>query len=103
LRRDRVVADHRGGRMTTAKRAPASSGPGGPGGPGAPGAPGEPSATAVRPPMTRTPFGMVGMPSPQKAKHFKQSARRLMRRLAPERNGIIAVIGLALSSVMLGL
>jgi ATP-binding cassette subfamily B protein len=53
--------------------------------------------------MQRTPFGMIGMAPPQKAKHFKQSARRLATRLAPERAGVIAVLGLALSSVMLGL
>jgi ATP-binding cassette subfamily B protein len=78
--------------MTTEKPAP--------GGPVAAG----PSETATaRPAMTRTPFGVVGMAPPQKAKDFKQSARRLMGRLAPERNGIIAVLALALSSVMLGL
>jgi ATP-binding cassette, subfamily B, multidrug efflux pump len=63
----------------------------------------EPSETASRPAPTRTPFGVIGMAPPQKAKHFKQSARRLLGRLAPERNGVIAVIALALSSVTLGL
>jgi ATP-binding cassette subfamily B protein len=77
--------------MTTEKRAP---------GPGA----AAPSETATaRPTMTRTPFGVVGMAPPQKAKHFKQSGLRLIARLSPERNGVIAVIALALSSVMLGL
>jgi ATP-binding cassette subfamily B multidrug efflux pump len=76
--------------MSTAKRAP---------GPDA--APSE--GAAARPAMTRTPFGMIGMAPPQKAKHFKQSARRLLARLAPERNGVIAVLGLAVSSVALGL
>jgi ATP-binding cassette, subfamily B, multidrug efflux pump len=74
--------------MTTEKRAPGAAAP---------------SEAPARPAMTRTPFGVIGMAPPQKARHFKQSARRLMGRLAPERNGVIAVVALALSSVMIGL
>ena len=73
--------------MSTPSRAPA--------GPAAP-------ARAGSPPPTRGPFGFGPMP-PQKAKHFKQSARRLIGQLAPERAGAIGVLALAVSSVMLGL
>jgi ATP-binding cassette subfamily B protein len=40
---------------------------------------------------------------PQKAKNFKQSARRLIGQLSPERAGAIGVLALAVSSVMLAL
>ena len=55
-------------------------------------------------PPARGPFGggMGAMP-PQKAKAFKPSARRLIGRLAPERAGVLAVLALALTSVVLGL
>ena len=45
-------------------------------------------------------FGNVGMPA-EKAKDFKNSTRRLLARLAPERFRAIAVIGLAITSVTL--
>jgi ATP-binding cassette, subfamily B, multidrug efflux pump len=73
--------------MTTPSRAPA-----------APAAPGRAGA----PPPARGPFGFGAMP-PQKAKHFKRSARRLIGQLAPERVGAIGVLALAVSSVMLAL
>ncbi|HEY0482900.1 MAG TPA: ABC transporter ATP-binding protein [Kofleriaceae bacterium] len=65
-------------------------------------APAEPGAAASRPPPTRTPFGFGPMP-PQKAKHFKSSARRLIARLAPQRAGLVGVLAAAVSSVMLAL
>jgi len=46
-------------------------------------------------------FNFGPMP-PQKAKNFKQSARRLVAQLAPERAGLIGVLALAVSSVALG-
>jgi ATP-binding cassette subfamily B multidrug efflux pump len=58
------------------------------------------STAASRPAANRGPFAFHVGP-PQKAKHFKQSARRLIARLAPERAGFIGVLALALSSVML--
>jgi ATP-binding cassette subfamily B protein len=60
------------------------------------------STAASRPAPSRGPFGMNAGP-PQKAKHFKQSGRRLIARLAPERAGFIGVLALAVSSVMLSL
>jgi len=60
------------------------------------------STAASRPVPARGPFGMNAGP-PQKAKHFKQSGRRLIARLAPERAGFIGVLALAVSSVMLSL
>ena len=62
-----------------------------------------PGAPESRPsPPQRGPFAFNVGP-PQKAKHFKQSARRLIARLAPERAGFIGVLALAVSSVMLAL
>jgi ATP-binding cassette subfamily B protein len=46
----------------------------------------------------RGPFNMVSGP-PQKSKHFKASARRLIRQLAPDKAGLLAVIVLAVASV----
>ncbi|MBC7976302.1 MAG: ABC transporter ATP-binding protein [Myxococcales bacterium] len=43
---------------------------------------------------------MVGGP-PQKSKHFKASARRLIRKLAPDKLGLLAVIAFAVGSVAL--
>ncbi len=60
------------------------------------------STAASRPVPSRGPFGMNAGP-PQKAKHFKQSGRRLIARLAPERAGFIGVLALAVSSLMLSL
>ncbi len=74
--------------MTTPSRAPAGPRPG---------------ATTAQPAMTRGPFGVMGGAPPQKAKHFKKSARRLMARLAPERAAVIAVLAAAVSGVMLSL
>jgi ATP-binding cassette, subfamily B, multidrug efflux pump len=54
-------------------------------------------------PPARGPFGGFGAAPPQKAKAFKPSARRLIGRLAPDRLGVFAVIGLAITSVVLGL
>ncbi len=68
--------------------------------PSAPAAPAAPGRAGGPPP--RGPFQIGAMP-PQKAKHFKQSARRLIGQLAPERAGVIGVLVLAVSSVMLAL
>ena len=60
-------------------------------------------AVASRPgsqPPPRAMFNFGPMP-PQKAKNFKQSARRLIAQLAPERAGLIGVLALAVSSVAL--
>ena len=54
---------------------------------------------AAGPPM-RGPMG-AGMAPPQKAKHFKSSARRLLGLLAPQKPLILVVIALAISSVSL--
>jgi len=43
--------------------------------------------------------GALGSAPPQKAKHFKSSARRLIGRLAPNRLALVAVFALALVSV----
>ncbi len=51
------------------------------------------------PPM-RGPMGM-GMGPPQKAKHFRSSARRLIGLLAPQRHLITIVVALAVASVSL--
>jgi ATP-binding cassette subfamily B multidrug efflux pump len=61
-------------------------------------------AGAARPaaPPPRGPFNFGPMP-PQKAKHFKQSARRLIGQLAPERAGLFGVLALAVSGVVLAL
>ncbi|HWU91135.1 MAG TPA: ABC transporter ATP-binding protein, partial [Kofleriaceae bacterium] len=82
----------------------ASPGPGpGPGGPGR--GPGGPPGGPPRPVMAnRGPFGGgFGAGPPQKSKQFGPSARRLIRRLAPERAGVIAVIACAVVSVVLSL
>ncbi|HEX4452301.1 MAG TPA: ABC transporter ATP-binding protein [Kofleriaceae bacterium] len=58
-----------------------------------------------RPPpalMNRGPFAMGGAP-PQKAKDLKGSARRLIRRLAPERGAMVIVVLASLVSVGLAL
>ncbi|MEO8704979.1 MAG: ABC transporter ATP-binding protein [Kofleriaceae bacterium] len=54
-------------------------------------------------PPARGPFAGMGGAPPQKAKAFKPSARRLIGRLAPERIGVFAVIGLAITSIVLSL
>jgi ATP-binding cassette subfamily B multidrug efflux pump len=46
----------------------------------------------------RGPFNFVSGP-PQKSKHFKLSARRLIQQLTPDKSGLIAVIALAVASV----
>ena len=51
----------------------------------------------------RGPFAGMGGAPPQKAKAFKSSARRLIGQLAPERVGVLAVIGLSIASVSLGI
>ena len=59
----------------------------------------KPAPAAERPsPPQRGPFNMVSGP-PQKSKHFKASARRLIRQLTPDKAGLIAVIALAIASV----
>ncbi len=69
--------------MTTPTRAPA------------------PAASESRPsPPQRGPFAFASGP-PQKAKHFKPSARRLIGQLAPDKPGLIAVIAFAVSGVAL--
>ncbi|MER5418917.1 ABC transporter ATP-binding protein [Streptosporangium roseum] len=60
--------------------------------------------TTTRPPaggggFGRGPFGGAGMPA-EKSMNFGPSLRRLMRRLSPERPRILAVIGLAVTSVV---
>ena len=60
----------------------------------------KPSAPPPRPMMGRGPFG-GGMMPPAKAKSFGPSAKRLLRRLAPERPAIIAVFLCAIVSVVL--
>ncbi|MFC7380612.1 ABC transporter ATP-binding protein [Sphaerisporangium rhizosphaerae] len=85
---------------------PAQDGQGtqaGQGGPGA-AAGGRPLAAPVRPPagggpFGRGPFGGAGMPA-EKSMNFGPSARRLIRRLDPERPRILAVIALAVISVV---
>jgi len=69
--------------------------------PSAPAAPAGPGRPAAAPP-SRGPFNFGPMP-PQKAKHFKQSARRLLGQLAPERSGLVGVLALAVSGVSLTL
>ncbi|MGN6110608.1 MAG: ABC transporter ATP-binding protein [Kofleriaceae bacterium] len=60
-----------------------------------------PAPAASRPsPPPRGPFG-GGFGPPQKAKAFGPSVRRLLGRLAPDRAGLFAVVGLALTSVVL--
>ncbi len=58
-------------------------------------------APAAPPP--RGPFAGMGGAPPQKAKAFKSSALRLIGQLAPERAGVLAVIGLSVASVTLGI
>jgi ATP-binding cassette subfamily B protein len=53
--------------------------------------------------MNRGPFAFVGGGPPQKAKHFKQSARRLIARVATQRAALLGVIALAVTSVLLQL
>jgi ATP-binding cassette subfamily B multidrug efflux pump len=53
-------------------------------------------------PANRGPFGMNAGP-PQKPKHFKQSARRLIARLAPERAGTLGVMALAVVGTLFAL
>ena len=72
--------------MTTASRPSAPAAPAG-------------ASTALPP---RGPFNFGPMP-PQKAKHFKQSARRLIAQLGPERARAIGVLALAVTSVVLAL
>ncbi|MEU9836853.1 ABC transporter ATP-binding protein [Streptosporangium sp. NPDC048047] len=70
--------------------------------PAAPAAAASPAAARPRPPMGGGPFGrgpFGGMPA-EKSMDFGPSARRLVRRLAPERPRIIAVILLAVASVV---
>ncbi|MEU7990138.1 ABC transporter ATP-binding protein [Streptosporangium canum] len=60
--------------------------------------------TTTRPPaggggFGRGPFGGAGMPA-EKSMNFGPSMRRLMGRLSPERPRILAVIGLAVTSVV---
>ncbi|MCE9573296.1 MAG: ABC transporter ATP-binding protein/permease [Deltaproteobacteria bacterium] len=63
-----------------------------------------PSRPAPASPPPRGPFGAgFGAAPPQKAKAFKSSSRRLIARLAPERAGVMTVIGLAITSVILTL
>jgi ATP-binding cassette subfamily B multidrug efflux pump len=60
-----------------------------------------PAAAESRPsPPARGPFAFASGP-PQKSKHFKASARRLIRQLAPDKAGLLAVIALGSSSVAL--
>ncbi|HEX7838358.1 MAG TPA: ABC transporter ATP-binding protein, partial [Kofleriaceae bacterium] len=68
----------------------------------APGPPTSASASGSSPPG-RSPFVFPGAMPPQKAKDFKQSARRLIAHLAPERAGLVGVLALAVSSVMLAM
>src|SRR6185369_2957775 len=65
----------------------------------APAGPAGASRPGAQPPRAMFNFGPM---PPQKAKNFKQSARRLVAQLAPERAGLIGVLALAVSSVALG-
>jgi ATP-binding cassette, subfamily B, multidrug efflux pump len=59
----------------------------------------KPPAAPERPSVPqRGPFNFVSGP-PQKSKHFKISARRLIRQLTPDKSGLIAVIALAVASI----
>lgn len=64
------------------------------------------TTTRPRPPVGgggfgRGPFAGAGMPA-EKSMNFGPSTRRLMRRLSPERPRILAVIALAVTSVVFG-
>jgi ATP-binding cassette subfamily B protein len=69
--------------------------------PSRPAAPAAPSPAGSSPPA-RGPFNFGPMP-PQKAKQFKQSARRLIAQLGPERGRVLGVLALAVTSVVLAL
>ena len=58
----------------------------------------KPAAPERPSPPQRGPFNFVSGP-PQKSKHFKVSARRLIRQLAPDKAGLLAVIALAVASI----
>ena len=75
--------------MTTTARAPATTA--------------APAATHDRPAVApqRTPFGFAGGAPPQKSKNFKVSSRRVLALLAPERAGLLAVIGFAVTASLL--
>jgi ATP-binding cassette subfamily B protein len=74
--------------MTTTARAPATAG-----------APAEPTIPRPAAPQ-RSPFGFAGGGPPQKSKNFKVSARRVIALLAPERTGLMAVIGFAMTAAL---
>jgi ATP-binding cassette subfamily B protein len=73
--------------MTTTARAPAS--------------PAAPVTETPRAAPQRTPFNFGPMGPPQKSKNFKVSARRVIGLLAPQRAGLVAVIGCAVMSTVL--
>ena len=75
--------------MTTTARAPATTG--------------APAASPERPTAApqRGPFGFAGGAPPQKSKNFKASSRRVLALLAPERAGLVAVIGFAVTAAVL--
>jgi ATP-binding cassette subfamily B multidrug efflux pump len=56
-------------------------------------------AASNRQAQQRGPWGMAGGP-PQKSKNFKGSARRLIAMLAPDKNGLLAVIACAVFGVV---
>jgi len=60
-----------------------------------------PPPPPARPMPNRGPFGAAFGPPPQKAKSFGASARRLIRRLAPEKALVYAVLVTAIGSVAL--
>jgi ATP-binding cassette subfamily B multidrug efflux pump len=73
--------------------------------PNRPPAPASPGAAAGRGGAQQHPralFNFGPMP-PQKARHFKQSVRRLIAQLAPERARLVGVLVLAVTSVVLAL
>jgi ATP-binding cassette subfamily B protein len=59
----------------------------------------KPAAAPPPRPMMRGPFGGPGMAPPQKAKSFGPSAKRLLRRMVPERALIMAVLVFAVVGV----
>ncbi|MDQ1512712.1 MAG: ATP-binding cassette, subfamily multidrug efflux pump [Microbacteriaceae bacterium] len=69
--------------------------------------PARPVAAPMRAPMRPPrgagaggPFGGMGMP-PEKAMQFRPSAKRLLRRLGPDRGGVVVVLLLGIASVVL--
>ena len=54
----------------------------------------------IAPPGPAGRMAMAGMPV-ERSENFGKSTRRLLGRLRPERSGVVAVIALALSSIII--